>query len=413
MTLIRSIWPVVPAVVLAMAASDQAAEKGASDLVHVRTVETERLSGTLESFSLQDGLVLIGRGGERTELPADDVVQIETNVSREPAEPESIYWVSSAGDAVYARLVAGGERTITLGRSDLENFDLPITRVRELIVPSGRAARTAVEAMQTSTRPTGEDDEVWLANGDRLSGLIGRIDPNGVTLVTDDGETLIGFDVLRRARLAELRQPATRRVGGEALRVRLTLRDGSALTVDGLRSTRDEVHVVLDRKGQQVERRMRLDRIRRIDVIGGRWQWLTRVRPTTAENTPLLDLHWPHRIDRNVLGGPIKIGGRTFERGIGVHSRSRLVYRLDEGSRRFVCGYGLDDESGPLADVDVKILLDGKVAHRATGVRADGRVRRVSIELNGARQVELLVDFGKNGHVQDRFDWVEPAVIRR
>ena len=104
---------------------------------------------------------------------------------------------------------------------------------------------------------------------------------------------------------------------------------------------------------------------------------------------------------------------RRFERGIGVHSRSRLVYALDERCRRLVSAYGLDDDSGPMAHVDVKVVVDGKVVHHAPDVRADGRLRRVSVDLSGAKQIELQVDFGKNGDVQDRFNWLEPALIRR
>jgi len=36
----------------------------------------------------------------------------------------------------------------------------------------------------------------------------------------------------------------------------------------------------------------------------------------------------------------------------------------------------------------------------------------VVVETNGARTLTLEVDYGKNQDVQDRFNWIEPALLR-
>ncbi|MCH7840305.1 MAG: NPCBM/NEW2 domain-containing protein, partial [Planctomycetes bacterium] len=36
----------------------------------------------------------------------------------------------------------------------------------------------------------------------------------------------------------------------------------------------------------------------------------------------------------------------------------------------------------------------------------------IRLNIAGAKHIELVVDFGENGGLQDRFDWVEPALIR-
>ncbi len=402
-----------------MTSDGRAASGTAGPEVRVRTVEIGDGSGRLESFSLADGLVLAVRGSDTIKAGAADVVWIRTNRPRRTPDAESIRWELSDGDVLYGRLVGGNERVVTLRREDLGTFDLPITRVRALITPAGRsvrdgqAVRVGDGAVPALTRPAAENDEVLLANGDRLTGVIERVDPNGIALETDDGPMTIGVDVVLSVRLARLGRATTQAGLGEPLRAKLTLADDSILTVTRLQWRGQEVGLELHGGTKLVRRTLGSDHVLRVEVLGGRWRWLSEMRPIVAEHTPLLDVRRPHRRDRNVLGGPIRIGGRRYERGIGVHSRSRLVWRLDDRCRRFVTGYGLDDAGGPMAHVEVAVLLDGKRVHHAADVRADGKIRQVSVDLDGAKQLELLVDFGKNGHVQDRFDWVGPAIIRR
>ncbi len=412
MQIVKSRWSAGALVALAFMSGARDAS-GAEGAVVVRTVQAERVVGRLESFGLKGGLILVGAGGDRTRVPAVDVVQIDTRQTRQQPDPESTHWVLTDGDSIFGQPVGGSERIVAIQRDDLGALDLPILRLRELITPAGRAARKAGEFGPIASRPATEDDELWLANGDRLTGLIERIDPNGVALETDAGRTVVGLDVLLAARLTQADRPVTQPGKARSVRSRLTLADGSALTVDELAWRPDGLTISVNHEAKRVQRRVQTDCVLRVEVVGGRWRWLSRMQPLVAEHTPLLGVRWPHRIDRNVLGGPIRVGGRGFERGIGVHSRSRLVYGLDEGCERLVCAYGLDDDAGPMADVEVEVSVDGKRVHHGPAVRPDGQVHRVSVDLTGAQRVELLVDFGKNGHVQDRFNWIEPAVIRR
>ena len=126
----------------------------------------------------------------------------------------------------------------------------------------------------------------------------------------------------------------------------------------------------------------------------------------------MLSLAWEFKPDRNVLGNTITVAGQAFERGIGVHSRSSLTYDLKGDYREFVTHFGMDDDSGPYADVSVVILVDGKRRFEKHGVRRRKLYGPFSIDVKLAKRIELIVDFGKNGDVQDRFNWVEPALVR-
>jgi cytochrome c553/mono/diheme cytochrome c family protein len=49
------------------------------------------------------------------------------------------------------------------------------------------------------------------------------------------------------------------------------------------------------------------------------------------------------KVNRNYEGKPIRVGGKTYEEGIGVHAPSVIVYDLPEGYQRFKASGGLDN----------------------------------------------------------------------
>ena len=155
-----------------------------------------------------------------------------------------------------------------------------------------------------------------------------------------------------------------------------------------------------------------MDRVARIDFVGGRWEWLSRHDPISVESTSMLTLDWAYGVDRNVRGGPIVVAGERFLRGFGVHSRCVLTFALKGHYAEFVTSFGMDDDSGPFADVSVLVLVDGQRRFQKTGVRIATLTGPIRLDVTNAKRLELIVEFGENGDLQDRFDWVEPGLVR-
>ena len=143
----------------------------------------------------------------------------------------------------------------------------------------------------------------------------------------------------------------------------------------------------------------------------------TNLTPVESVQVPYLGgaMPWPARFDAAVDGGPLAFGAEPFDHGIGVHAYSRLTFAVDPGWTAFRTQYAIDsrrDAPRLLADVTVRIEVDGKVVHEQQHVRAGSLSSVVRVDLTGARALTLECDYGPTGDTQAHLNWFEPALLR-
>ena len=121
------------------------------------------------------------------------------------------------------------------------------------------------------------------------------------------------------------------------------------------------------------------------------------------------------RYDRSFLDGPIRSGGETYLKGIGVISGTSLTFEIPKGYRRFTSLLALDDSAGAEGDVIFEVLLDGKPAYRGRPLRmleeGGTPVRVPPIDLEGATRITLKVSY-VDDFVRDYANWIEPMLVR-
>jgi hypothetical protein len=395
-------WCAALALVMACAASTAWA---AEPEVSVLTVRGDALRGRLLALSLTRGAVLRSESGERA-FPTDELVQLRFATAS--AGEAAIYDIELAlvgGDRIYGALGSGAEgEVVRLEAPDIGSVELPLESVAGLTTRHARREEHRAAALALSEAANLPEDRLLLTNGDVVSGFVTSISADAVVIDAAAGEQRISAALLVAARLASVPRPRI-----ESQHAVVHLRGGGRLTVVDL-ELKGSAAVVKLAAGPSAT--IEVERITSVDVAGGRWEWLSSIEPATFEHTSMLGLDFGYVRDRNVMGGPLVIGGRRYEHGIGVHSRSRLTYELAGAYREFVTSFGLDDDSGPLADVDVMIRADGQTMFERRGVRAGRPAESIRLNTSGVRRIELLVDFGANGDMQDRFNWVEAALVK-
>ena len=189
----------------------------------------------------------------------------------------------------------------------------------------------------------------------------------------------------------------------------LTLVDGSRLGATNLKVERGQV-VGQARFGAEI--RLPLGELSQVHVVGGPVVYLSDREPDRFVYEPYIGPTRPHRRDSSVLGTPIRLGGREYDRGIGTQSRTLLLYRLEPGSKRFQATIGLDDGAGPLGSVGFKVLVDGKVRFESPAMGAKEPPKAVDLDVTGGKLLVLITEFGDRGDVQDGADWAEARIIR-
>ena len=82
--------------------------------------------------------------------------------------------------------------------------------------------------------------------------------------------------------------------------------------------------------------------------------------------------------DGSAAGLDLRLAGSTYDKGIGLHSHSRLSYAVPRDCRRFEALVGLDDRAGRRGSGRIRVLADGKPLDLGGGPRTDGRRRTAS-----------------------------------
>lgn len=138
-----------------------------------------------------------------------------------------------------------------------------------------------------------------------------------------------------------------------------------------------------------------------IDFTPYRIKYLSDLKPRDAEYVPFYDIFlYEYRRDRSLDGPPLKLGGKTYAKGLAMHSKTTLRYRIGSEYTRFQAVAGIDDSVSSLARRDdnryacVRLVITGdrKPLFDAI-VKGTDAPRSLDLDVANIRDLEILVDF--------------------
>ncbi len=206
-------------------------------------------------------------------------------------------------------------------------------------------------------------------------------------------------------------------------RYRLATTDGSLWNLESLELKGDVVHVTAV---SGVAADLPLTRLQQIDFAQMDAVYLSDLEPSSTDWTPyigsstllanLAKMFQPRR-DRAYNGSLLRLSAtnsssdeREYDKGLAIHSRTEIVYRLAGKYRQFQAEVGIDPDS-PAGSAVVVISADGRTLFEQE-VSADQAPQSISVDVNLAKRLTILVDFGNNLDIADRVHLCDARLIK-
>jgi len=115
------------------------------------------------------------------------------------------------------------------------------------------------------------------------------------------------------------------------------------------------------------------------------------------------------RIDRNVSGGDLSLGGSKYAHGLGTHAPATIRLRLKRPGESLVGGCGVDDDVNGRGRGGFRVRRsNGTVVFDSGELVAGAPVRRFAVPLSGEREV-VLEAYPTAGVHHSHADWVDLA----
>jgi alpha-galactosidase len=144
-------------------------------------------------------------------------------------------------------------------------------------------------------------------------------------------------------------------------------------------------------------------------LTAGAWAGPVRLDELGTAN---IDAGWgtPHA-NRSIDGNALKIGGQTFEHGIGTHANCEILVNLNGGTDKFTASVGVDEEVGAgKGSVNFRVVADGKELWNSGTMKAGDAAKQVAVETKGAKQLSLIAGDADEEIDFDHADWANAVL---
>ena len=397
--------------------------------VDLQTVAGESHHGALVAISI-DEIALATADGEQR-WPLVDVLDIASAKAPKVAAAPAAIIALRDGSRVHAAAYTTSGDTATIQLVDGAKLQVPTQAVHWVRWPQAGAPPAAAPEANAAAPAADSGAQAWQQfvdqpieadllvvrkkdDIDSVDGQIGDVGAESVAFAIDDEKLEV-----KRAKIAGIVYYRAEAAAAPAPLAKVQTADGSAWAAKSLALS--EAGCTLETAaGAKVD--VPAGALARIDFSQGKVLYLSDLDWDAAqsERTPYfgppmpldasVDPYAPQR-DRALEGGELALGPRTYRKGLALHSRTRLVFRLPEGYRRLTALAGIDDRLSDQGSVKLEIVGDEKTLLSAIVSGGDAPLP-VDLDVSGVRRLTILVDFGNDQDVADHLDLCDLRIIK-
>ncbi len=380
--------------------------------VEVTLLNGERQTGALQKMTSKE-VSLQPESGPAVVIPTADLLEVRVTGERPPVADDSAL--------VRVHLVDGSQLQLselkTTGQelhgqhAVLGNVRIPLAAVRSIRFTPAQAK---LDPLWTQLTEKGTKEDMVVVQKtevlDHLDGVVGQIDAAAIKFLLDGDEISVKRE--KAFGVIYARKPSSAKIAARA-----ELANGDRVSVKALTG---------DGQQWQLESptgptwSIPVAELAGADFSLGKVVYLSTLEPRSVKFTPFFEFpqgaisYGEYRRDRNLDGRPLRLNSKTYARGLAIHSKTEMVYRLGGEFRRFQAMMGIDDEFTNPKWGAVRVRISGDRKELYSGV-CKPRENPVPLDLDvkGVVELEILVDFGPDmDHIGDRLHLADARVVK-
>ena len=344
----------------------------------------------LKSVDAAEAVVIDATTQAERRLPLADVVELR----RAPAKRAVDGWFALAtrdGQRIICRPTAIRDDQIVCATQMLGERKYPIADVASIDLAASPETAAVVAAQQ---------DELRLANGDRLHGVVSGADSKTLTCQAADGQPVaIDWTNVRQIRFAETQvSPAI------PAEFRVTLTGGTRVLATAFAT--DGTSATLAVAGGDVH--LPLGDVATVEHTEGEAMMLAWRTPSLATYEPFFPSAMPTQASFTIDPSIASIHGGTT--ALSVRPRSVLQWSVEPSYRRFHARCVVP-VGRPFADVTIRVHDGERVAFERTSLKSGESAVEIDVPISSST-VSMQTDYGDDFDVQDQAVWLDAAVLK-
>lgn len=388
----------------------------AGSAVTVVSIDGSKVQGVW--FGLSEGKVHVQQDSARRSFELEDLMLLDFSASTgrgffgkesEKIAAEAFAAVHLAdGGSLHGQLLPSDGERVTVQTGLTGKLQLPLDQLAGVRVASPEAFPTSRELFDEAlaSRLPGQDIMVTRGLDDvkALRGRLVRLGPDGGSFVFGDRERTFQphrlYGIVFAAGVAR----------GDSLPFFVALSDGTSFSAVPLNA--DQKQITL-RSAGGAEITVPLAEVSRIDVRSRRLVYVSDMTPADERSEGRLHRPSPPRRDRSMVGGPIRMNGVAYPKGIAMTSRSEVTYDLNGAYLTFAATVGIDDAVRPYGLVNLIVMGDDKTLLETGSLSGMDEPREISISVQGVQKLTLITDYGDDLDLSDHADWALARLLKK
>lgn len=395
----RRLVPLVVAAMLLMTAVS-AAQQTAADAGAMKLILLDGQTVAAKSLSIAGGK--LSGDGVPAGLSLDDLRRIDLPGATAAAGKSAVVVDLRGGGRVLGKSATIGDDKCLIDWPHGEKLSLAIDVVRAIRFDPTTANPEFDKAVAA---PAADADRIFFKFDDKfdsIAGLIVSLTAEQLTFQFEGQERKLPRNQLYGIVLAQAQAE------DDPTRCLVWLRDGSRLGGDLMSLADDKTTLELPGGGKAA---FPWSAAAKIDIRSDRVAFLSDLKPLSVEESALVTLSRPWQRDKNVLAGPLTLGTKVFDKGIGVHARSSLTFAADKKYDTLAATIGIDAGTLGKGDCVFTVLGDGQPVFNKR-VKGNEPPQDIQVEIGRFEQVTLLVEPGADLDLADHANWCDVRMIK-